>query len=224
MAHVQFMEIAGMGRERTVEGSMKTIIIALILGLAVQAGAGEPLIEADSSTTFLGTGERYPMSSSNCLWDENGKLMTQGGENCGGYMEYGRYVEESCTPCPDQIERFSWTVDSTDIATLTPIRGMGFEDAGTLTWEGGVFKFSGNPDASAVVFLDWMQQHYNSRQEMYCQPKSSELLSILELARTELIYLSTECERHGNVNLCGASSKRPNKLLQDIEAMIERMK
>jgi hypothetical protein len=53
---------------------------------------------------------------------------------------------------------------------------------------------------------------------------TAELLSILERSREELTYLSTECERHGNVNLCGASSKRPNKLLQDIEAMIERMK
>jgi hypothetical protein len=53
---------------------------------------------------------------------------------------------------------------------------------------------------------------------------TAELLSILERSREELTYLSTECERHGNVNLCGASSKRPNKLLQDIEAMIERLK
>lgn len=137
---------------------MKTIIVLLLVLVATSAGAGE----------------RYPMSSSNCLWDENGKLTTIGGENCGGYMEDGRYVEESCTPCPQTIERFSWTMNEIAIAKIEPVKQMSFstgynEEAGTLTWEGGVFKFSGDPDKSAQVFLDWLQQHYNTRQELYCE-------------------------------------------------------
>jgi hypothetical protein len=92
---------------------MKTIIIALILGLAVQAGAGEVMTSQGSSGSMIGEVETMTLSN-----------------------------------------------------TFTPVNKMMFgydKDEGALTWEGGVFKFSGNPDASAVVFLDWLQRHYNNR-------------------------------------------------------------
>lgn len=130
-----------------------------------------------------------------------------------------------------------FTVNSSQMANMTTtqitsmIFSTGFDDeAGTLTWEGGVFKFSGNPDTSAQVLLDWLNQHYNTRAEMYCQPKNAEIIDILERARhyvggwrlqtMTLEYCDELCQAERHVE----QIKAREQLRQDIEDMIKRLK
>ena len=124
-------------------------------------------------------------------------------------------------------------MDKMAITTTIPINSPSFgngTERGTLTWEEGVFKFSGNPDGSAQVFLDWMQHHYNDRAEMYC-PKNAEIISILERAKAlyehqDAMQFCTQPRNTLDYRPCPEPLERDYeyKLFKDIEAMIKRLK
>ena len=136
-----------------------------------------------------------------------------------------------------------FTVDSSQIADLTPttIKSISFDTGGdeysTLTWEGGVFKFSGNPDKSAQVFLDWVQQYYDNRKELYCnvarvlpgepgkifkwvdEKQDAEIISVLERAYAIVQYTAIKDCEYKRIDC-----PETNKLLKDIDAMLKRLK
>lgn len=133
---------------------------------------------------------------------------------------------------------------STEGYKTEPAPYMRFGDVGELSWEGGVFRFKGDADKSAEIFLDFLQRHMNAIRVGNCNC-DTELLSILERARefvndneddlmrnmgtTLSVYIPLTRQRNADEEAQQAIDKaerlkRETQLRSDIEDMIRRMR